>query len=694
MTDTSHEFSRLPSALMLQIDRLCSRLEASWQAGIGLNAEELLPELQNLSAEQQQAALAELLPLELEYRRRYGRPAGFAELTARFPSSDPAWLQQVLGWAEPETILGPAVSDSDGFAMATGSSPSVTSVSPVPERLGDYRLLRILGQGGMGTVYEAVHERMGRAVAVKVLRAEIRGNAALLQRFEREVRTAAKLIHPHIVTALDARIHEGLPFLVTELVDGEDLETLVRRDGPLAVDTALDVIAQVATGLAYAHEQGVVHRDIKPANLLRDRRGVVRILDMGLARLDEMQRHGSTAGTEVPAGDGLTDSGLIMGTAAYMAPEQARDTRRADARSDLYSLGCTLHFLLTGRPPYTAASAIDMIVAHLQRPLPQLKDGVADRRIPDSVQQLFEQLVAKNAEDRIQTAAATADRITALRKTPEHSELRPHDVHPMSQRPAKRGRMPGAGVLLIVSVLAIVVCIVFLRRAQEAPDPAAPVASSLPEAEKMVTAEPPTITFDGIAGYLQMPALTPEAGTAYTLEAIVRPQRFQTCNLLSWLGPDWMALYVSDSGQPGTARLFAGQSTVLIGQGTLQADRWTHVAAVFESGRARMFVNGQEESLTPINFTLSETTGGLFAGGVDPGCLPEGENRRFFCGSMRGLRISRGARYGGAFEAPLTLLEDSQTIAVMRPNADGTALVFRDGAGRELKVVPSAAGVE
>jgi serine/threonine protein kinase len=732
MTDTSQEFSKLPSGLMLEIDRLCSRLESSWQNGIGtgtgtgLKSEDLLKELQNLTAPQQQAALEELLPLELEYRRRRGQPADIPELAARFPESDPAWLQQVLGWAEPDTILGRSDSDSGGFALATGGAASgaANSVGPtaIPEQLGDYRLLGILGQGGMGTVYRAVHERMGRAVAVKVLRADIRSNAALLQRFEREVRTAARLIHPNIVTALDARIHEGLPFLVTELVDGEDLETHVRRNGPLTVTEALDAIAQAAAGLAYAHEQGVVHRDIKPANLLRDRRGLVRILDMGLARLDDVQARSNTE-TEQPEFGGLTDSGLIMGTAAYMAPEQARDTRKADARSDLYSLGCTLHFLLTGRPPYSASSAIDMIVAHLQSPVPRLQDGSAKTVIPASVQELFERLAAKKPEDRIPTAAAVAaqtsrvreamthGRESALPKATENSlppqtsqQTMPVVSQPPTVHSQRRQLFTAVGMVLLMIVFVVSFLALYSsRRGAGAGLPAgsAKVAAPAPPSETAMQSadnnlsgsDLPVIAFDGVAGYLRLPTVIPEAGTTYTLEAIIQPRQLQTSNVISWLGPDWMALFISDSGLPGTARLVNGQSVVLTAPVAVQLNRWTHLAAVFDSQTNRLFVDGREELQSAITFSLSNTEGGLFVGGVDPARLPEGENRRFFNGSLRGFKISRGVRYSGPFSPPNVLTRDRETIAVMQQNAAGDGVIIVDGDGRELDVVLSETGI-
>ncbi|MFM7037147.1 MAG: protein kinase domain-containing protein, partial [Planctomycetaceae bacterium] len=507
-----------------------------------------------------------------------------------------------------------------------------------------------------------------------------------------------------------------------ELVDGEDLETHVRRNGPLTVTAALDAIAQAANGLAYAHEQGVVHRDIKPANLLRDRRGLVRILDMGLARLDDVQSRSSTE-TEQPEPAGLTDSGLIMGTAAYMAPEQARDTRKADARSDLYSLGCTLHFLLTGRPPYSASSAIDMIVAHLQSPLPRLQDGSSRTIIPASVQELFELLAAKNPEDRMQTAATAAEQTNRLQKAltqglePSLPKATENSLPPqtsqqtmpvLSQPPTvhsqRRQLLTAVGMVLLMMLLVISVLAMYSSRSgTEVGLPAGPTTVATPEppaqtamqsADKnLPRSDLPTITFDGVAGYLQLPTITPEAGTTYTLEAIIQPRRFQTSNVISWLGPDWMALFISDSGHPGTARLVADRSVVLTAPTAIQLNRWTHLAAVFDSQTNKLFIDGREEIHSPITFSLASTDGGLFVGGVDPARLPSGENQRFFNGRLRGFRISRGARYSSPFSPPDVLTRDPQTIAVMQPNTAGDGLVLVNGDGKELDLVLSDQGV-
>ena len=270
--------------------------------------------------------------------------------------------------------------------------------------LGPYRVLDVLGTGGMGAVYRAEHRTMRRVVALKVIKGEGLKSPDAVRRFEREVQASARLEHPNIVTAFDAGESSGTHYLVMQHIDGRNLLEVVKTRGPQPVGRAVDWILQAARGLAFAHEQGVIHRDIKPGNLLVDSRGTVKILDMGLARLESPE-----AGQ-----DQLTDTGQIMGTVDFMAPEQAMDTRQADARADIYSLGVTLWYLLAGRPLFTANSAMGKMLAHMQTPAPQLASVRGD--VSPHLERVFQRMVAKKPEDRFQSMQQV---ITALESLPQ-----------------------------------------------------------------------------------------------------------------------------------------------------------------------------------------------------------------------------------------------------------------------------------
>jgi serine/threonine protein kinase len=259
-------------------------------------------------------------------------------------------------------------------------------------RIKQYKLLGQIGKGGMSSVYLAEHELMRRRVAIKVLPQNRVSDSSYLERFRLEARAVAKLDDPNIVRAYDIDNEGNIHYIVMEYVDGQDLHQTVVAQGPLGYDMAADYIAQVANGLQHAHEMGLVHRDIKPANCLLDRHGVVKLLDLGLAKLTEDDQASLTMANEEN----------VLGTADYLAPEQALNSHQADSRSDIYSLGCTLYFLLTGSPPFPEGSISERLLKHqTARPESIFK---ARPDAPPSLVDVCETMMAKKPDDRFQSA--------------------------------------------------------------------------------------------------------------------------------------------------------------------------------------------------------------------------------------------------------------------------------------------------
>lgn len=277
----------------------------------------------------------------------------------------------------------------------------------VPLTLGEYIIYDCVGRGGMGTVYRAMHRRMKRTVAIKVLRQDIAHAELLSKRFLREVEVAARLCHPNIVTAYDAGEQDGISYLVSEFVDGQNLSDLVKEYGPLSLPLAADIVYQAARALEYAHREGVIHRDIKPSNLLIDDAGNVKLLDVGLARLNTVEA------SDADHASNLTNTDVIMGTVDYMSPEQAQNTRLADEKSDVYSLGCTMWFLITGRAPYAKGTAMERLLAHREQPVPSLRQ--LSSLVPESLDTLLSSLMAKKPQDRIASMNELARQLDSLR---------------------------------------------------------------------------------------------------------------------------------------------------------------------------------------------------------------------------------------------------------------------------------------
>jgi eukaryotic-like serine/threonine-protein kinase len=310
--------------------------------------------------------------------------------------------------------------------------------------IGNYFVLDKLGAGGMGVVFKARHRRLGRVVALKILPPSLARNPDLFLRFRREVDVAARLSHPNIVPVLDADEDRGVPFMTMEYIQGNDLDRLVRDGGVLPVDLALDCVIQAARGLEAVHSQGIVHRDIKPGNLMLDGSGRVRVLDLGLARLIEASNPFGETGVGA-----LTKSGTYMGTVDFMAPEQGIDSSRVDHRADIYSLACTLCYLLTGRAPFEGSNVLSRLMAHQD----QVPASLLTRRpeVPRAIDSTYREMMAKKPADRPASMGEVIRRLEACRSSAGQADearsgLQQFAETVLLKRALPRGSNPGTSV--------------------------------------------------------------------------------------------------------------------------------------------------------------------------------------------------------------------------------------------------------
>ncbi len=266
--------------------------------------------------------------------------------------------------------------------------------------LGKYKLLNHIGTGGMGSVYLAEHNVMRHRVAIKLLPQNMAQQTSYLERFHQEARASARLNHPNMVRAFDVSTDDNYTYLVMEYVDGSDMQAIVSRKGPLDYGTAANYIRQAAEGLNYAHQVGLIHRDIKPANLLVDKEGVVKILDMGLARFSDDTQASLTKEYDQK----------MIGTVDYLSPEQALDSHEVDQRVDIYSLGCTLYFLLSGDAPFPQGTIPQRLMAHQKEEPADIRKIRPD--VPEQLLAICRKMMAKSADDRYQSGAEVADALS------------------------------------------------------------------------------------------------------------------------------------------------------------------------------------------------------------------------------------------------------------------------------------------
>ncbi len=332
----------------------------------------------------------------------------------------PSTVDELIGLVRRSELVDPARLDA-ALSTLSVAAPAQLIAALIRERLlthfqaeqlmlgkcrgfaiGNYRVLERLGIGGMALVYLCEHMRMKRRVAIKVLPTTKADDTSTLKRFFREARATAALDHPNIVRAYDLDEDETRHFLVMEYVEGALLGEVVRKGGPMSIGRACHYARQAAIGLQHIHEAGLVHRDIKPDNLIVDRGGTVKILDLGLARFLNTSEEVLTKG--------------ILGTPDYVAPEQCQDSHHVDIRADIYSLGGTLYFLLTGSTPFGEGSVARKLLWHQTRPPRPVK--LLRPEVPETLAQVVHKMLAKKPEERYPTPAEVARALTPWTKQP------------------------------------------------------------------------------------------------------------------------------------------------------------------------------------------------------------------------------------------------------------------------------------
>jgi len=322
---------------------------------------------------------------------------------------------------------------------------------------GRYELEELVGTGGMSSVYRAHDRLLDRKVALKVLHDQYTADADYVERFRHEARSVASLSHPNIVTVIDRGEHEGRQFIVFEYVEGENLKRLIERRGPAPVATALELAIQIARGLSFAHQQGLVHRDVKPQNVLLNGDGQAKVTDFGIARSLDVQH-------------GMTQTGTVLGTSDYIAPEQAQG-QRVDEHTDIYSLGVVLYELLTSEVPYPGENFVAVAMRHINEPPPSIRDKRPD--VSPRLEAAVQCAMAKRQEDRFDTMTDFCHELEANLQEAQGTVVMtpPPKARRAPTRARRAGPNPWPIVLALLALIAIGGVIAYLALTRDTGNP-------------------------------------------------------------------------------------------------------------------------------------------------------------------------------------------------------------------------------
>lgn len=621
-------FDTLPPEQMVHINRCCDQFETLWQNSADASLSNFVDNIQSVDPSAAPILYAELVALDIQYRHQFDHPISIDDYLKRYPTL----CREDLEGLNPESVA---------TQHGESNSPSLDSGT----RIGDYVIEECIGHGGMGQVYRAHHELMGRVVAIKVMSEKKDGDPLAQRRFEREVRWIAKMSHPNIVTAFDARIAEGRLCLVTEWIDGNDLSKVVASEGPLTALQAMNYAAQSATGLQYAHEQGCIHRDVKPGNLLLDSDGTVKVLDLGLAKLRSGYEDEGSPET-------LTKSIQIVGTAAFLSPEQASSPDQVDVRSDIYSLGCTLFFLLTGKPPYSGSTALDTLLSHVNHETPTVSSLVNKNEIPDRLNDLITSMMAKRPADRPSSMKVVAAELSQIESSVQVG------TQVKRSAPAKRWLLGGSVVSLLIATL-----VWFLPAERSTP----PIPST-----------PGGLAFDGESGYASVKDFNIPLNGPAMVEVLVTPRPGALpSNVVTWSGERILVLFAGFNQQWGVAFLNDGESHLEVANQRLVFGRKYLLAARWDGASLQLWVDGKQVQTRRMPYPLFPSETALCFGGIPEGLLPSDQGTRFFNGTIHLVRVSTSPLPDPAQNPADLLQQDGSTIALF-PMQEGIGGVTVD----------------